>query len=182
MNNYPNNPQVQYPSDPASTPPPPYNPSILPYPKQGVVHQTPTPYIHAYQPQNYQQLNNEEINRVEPAKPNNVSTRKDRIQHATEIMDFEPVIVGPCLWVLIIVGIFCCCILGLFALIFAALACFKEYSGRIGSAVRLAKAARVLAILSIVLGIVIIAINLLLRFAVPEDYFKYIWDGNNKRN
>ena len=180
MHNYQDNPQVQYP--PGSTPPPPYNPSILPYPTQGVIQQTQTPYTHAYQPQQYQQLHNEEIIRVEPKESKNVHTKKDRIRNATEIMDFEPVVVGPCLWVLIIIGIVCCCILGLFALFFAILACFKEYSGRIGSAVRLAKAARVLAILSIVMGIVIIVINLLLRFALPQDYFKYIWDGKNQGN
>ena len=182
MNYYQNNPQVHYPPDLGSAPPPPYNPSVLPYPTQGVFHQTPQPYIQAHQPQNYRQLHNEELVRVEPVKSKNVTTRNDRVKNATEIIDFEPVVVGPCLWVLIIVGIFCCCILGIVAFIFAAFACYKEYSGRIGSAVRLAKAARVLAILSIVFGIVIIGINLLLRFAVPQDYFDYIWDGMNNKN
>ncbi|KAI6659603.1 hypothetical protein LOD99_14526 [Oopsacas minuta] len=177
MYNYQGNPQLQYPSQISSAPPPPYNPTVVQYPTQPVSIPSVVPYIPVNQPQAYQQLQDDDIPRNEARQSKLFPTRRERAHHVTEIMDFEPVVVGPCLWVLIITGLFCCFILGIFALVFAALACFKEYSGRIGTAIRLAKAARVISVLSIIMGMVIITVNLLLEFTVPQDYSKYLWDG-----
>ena len=179
MYNYQANNPLPFPSH-SSSAPPPYNPSALQYPPPQTSQPPLTSYIPVNQPQAYQKYQEDALPRVENEQCGNYSQRRNRAREVSEIIDFEPVVVGPCLWIMIIVGVFCCCILGIIALLFAALACFKEYSGSIGTAVRLAKAARVLAILSIIIGMIIITLNLLLKFTVPQDYTKYLWDGWNQ--
>eukprot|EP00800_Vazella_pourtalesii_P018383 TRINITY_DN5877_c1_g3_i1.p1 TRINITY_DN5877_c1_g3~~TRINITY_DN5877_c1_g3_i1.p1 ORF type:complete len:182 (+),score=10.99 TRINITY_DN5877_c1_g3_i1:262-807(+) len=177
MYNYQTDNPLPYPSQ-SSSAPPPYNPSAFQYPPPST--SQPPVASHITLPQTYAKYHEDALPREEDRQFTNYPQRRDRAREVSEIIDFEPVVVGPCLWVLIIAGIFCCCILGVFALLFATLACFKEYSGRIGTAVRLAKAARVLAILSIMIGMIIITVNLLLEFTVPQDYTKYLWDGWNQ--
>lgn len=181
MDNYLGYPQQQqYGTNIGSAPPPPYNPNVPNYQAQPVLQ--PPVVFQCNHPQTTDQRHDIGVKQSESTHPNFSRQNRDKINQVRDIVDFEPVVVGPCLWILVIIAIFCCCILGFIALIVAIIACSKEYAGRIAVAVRYAKAARILSILSIVLGFVIICINILLRFSIPQDFSRYGWDNWNQKD